>query len=390
MTNLRTRLSGSAIAIDATIAIALTGLSLFALGAGAPDVGASGPLNLALLLLQSVPLVVRRLFPIPVVLVIAGALLAQIALLQPGAELRGASGLLVALYTIGEQLERRVAVPLTAGIGVVMGAAMLNHVGLPEGLQGLIQTELFFFAAWFVGDGVRIRRLYTRALEEKASMLEHAREEEGKRAIAEERQRIARELHDAVTHHVSVVVIQAGAALRALDKRPADVRAALEAIDTTGRTALTDMRRMLGILGDGSTQSEMPGLDRLGDLIEQVRAAGLAVELSVEGDRRPLDAGLELSAYRIIQEGLTNSLKHAAGGRARVTIRYEPDTLEIAIDDERGTGDATHVEPSHQGRGLLGMRERVAMFRGSFSAQPTGSGFRVQARLPVGPASHVL
>jgi signal transduction histidine kinase len=387
MTKIRTRLSGSAIAIDAAIAVVLTLLSLFAVGAGAPDIGASGPLNLVLLLLQSVPLVVRRFFPIPVLLVIAGALLAQVALLPPGAELRGALGLLVALYTVGERLERRVSLPLTVLVGIAIGVSMVGHIGLPESLQGLIQTELFFLASWFVGDGVRIRRLYTRMLEEKASMLEHAREEEGKRAIAEERQRIARELHDAVTHHVSVVVIQAGAALRALEKRPADVRAALEAIDATGRTALTDMRRMLGILGDGKTQGEMPGLDRLGDLIEQVRAAGLAVELSVEGDRRPLDAGLELSAYRIIQEALTNSLKHAAGGRAHVTIRYEPESLAIAIDDERGSGEAAEVEPSHQGRGLLGMRERVAMFRGSFIAQPTGSGFRVQARLPVDPAS---
>jgi signal transduction histidine kinase len=265
---------------------------------------------------------------------------------------------------------------------------MLRHTGLPAGFQAFIQTEIFFVAAWFVGDAVRIRRLYMRALEEQARLEARGRAEQARRAILEERERIARELHDAVTHHVSVIVIQAGGALRALDKRPDESRTALEAIDATARTALTDMRRMLGILGEGGRQEPMPGLDRLGELIEQVRGAGLAVELSVQGAPRRLDPGLELSAFRIIQEGLTNSLKHAGGGRAHVTVRYEPDSLEISIDDERGAGGAAPVEPAHEGRGLVGMRERVAMFRGSFAAQPTPSGFRVTARLPVDePAS---
>jgi signal transduction histidine kinase len=127
----------------------------------------------------------------------------------------------------------------------------------------------------------------------------------------------------------------------------------------------------------------MPGLDRLGDLLEQVRSAGLSVELAVQGERRPLDPGLELSAYRIIQEGLTNSLKHAGGGHARVTVRYEPRSLEISIDDERGSEQRSAVEPAHEGRGLVGMRERVAMFKGTFAAQPTATGFSVTANLPL-------
>ena len=237
--------------------------------------------------------------------------------------------------------------------------------------------------AWFVGDAARIRRLYARAREEQVRLLESQREEESRRAVQDERARIARELHDAVTHHVSVIVIQAGGALRALDTRPAEARAALEAIDATGRLALTDMRRMLGILGEGASGEPLPGLERLGDLVEQVRAAGLAVELSVEGTRRRLDPGLELSAYRIIQEGLTNSLKHTGGGRARVTVRYQPQSLELEIDDERGPGRPAPIEPTHEGRGLVGMRERVAMFGGSLSAEPTAAGFRVTARLPI-------
>ena len=204
--------------------------------------------------------------------------------------------------------------------------------------------------------------------------------------MREERERIARELHDVVTHHVSVIVIQAGGAARVLDKRPEEARSALDAIAATGRQALTDMRRMLGILGESQTAEPMPGLDQLGALVDQVRAAGLDVELAVTGEARPLDPGLEVSAYRIVQEALTNALKHAGGGAARVSIRYAPDALELAIDDVRGSGvpdGADAVEPPHEGRGIVGMRERVAMLRGTFQAEPTPTGFRVTARLPV-------
>jgi signal transduction histidine kinase len=215
-------------------------------------------------------------------------------------------------------------------------------------------------------------------------MLEREREVRAAQAVREERERIARELHDVVTHHVSVMVIQAGGAARVLDKRPDEARSALDAIATTGRQALTDMRRMLGILGESQTAEPMPGLDQLGALVDHVRSAGLDVELAVTGDARPLGAGLEVSAYRIVQEALTNSLKHAGGGRAKVSIRYAADALELTIDDMRGAGPAADdVEPAHEGRGIVGMRERVAMLRGTFHAAPTPAGFRVTARLPV-------
>jgi signal transduction histidine kinase len=369
--------------IDIAIAAGLTVLSLLALFAGAPDLGPEGLANVVLLLSQSVPLAVRRLFPIPVFAIVMGAIIIQMLILPPGAALRSGAGPLLALYTIGERLERRVAVPLVVAALAAIGVLFVGRTPLPDGLQSLIQTELFFGAAWFIGDSVRIRRLYTRTVEQTAELLEREREERAQRAVREERERIAREMHDAVTHHVSVIVIQAGGALRALERRPEEARQALEAIDHTGRQALTDMRRMLGILGEAESQEPMPRLDRLGDLLEQVRSAGLAVELSIEGERRPLDPGLELSAYRIIQEGLTNALKHTGGGRARVTVRYDRESLVITIDDERGLGTGAAIEPEHDGRGLVGMRERVAMFRGSFEAGPTARGFRVHARLPL-------
>jgi signal transduction histidine kinase len=387
LSHLRPDVTVRGLLLDVAIAAGLTLVSLGAVLAGAPDLGPEGMANIALLMLQSVPLAARRLTPIPVFIVIFAAITIQLVILPPGAELRAGLGPLVATYTLGERLERRAALPLLVVSLAVVGALLLAHTGLPAGLQPFIQTELFFAAAWFIGDSVRIRRLYTRSLEQTAELLAREREDRARRAVAEERERIAREMHDAVTHHVSVIVIQAGGALRALDQRPADARTALQAIDHTGRQALTDMRRMLGILGEAESQEPLPGLDRLGDLLEQVRSAGLAVELSIEGEPRPLDPGLELSGFRIIQEGLTNSLKHAGGGRARVTVRYAPAALEISVDDERGTAESAAIEPEHDGRGLVGMRERVAMFRGTFDARPTPKGFRVSARLPLDEAA---
>ena len=241
--------------------------------------------------------------------------------------------------------------------------------------------------AWLLGDATRIRRLYAGTLEERAQRLERERDERAERAVREERERIARELHDVVTHHVSVIVIQAGGALRVIDRRPDEARTALEAIAGTGRLALTDMRRMLGILGEQEASDPTPGLDRLDELLEQLRSAGLAVELVVEGEPRPLDPGLEVSAYRIIQEALTNTLKHASGGRARVVVRYLTDALEIAIEDERGPGAPANLEPPHEGRGLIGMRERAAMLRGTLIAHPTATGFLVTAQLPIDGAA---
>jgi signal transduction histidine kinase len=278
----------------------------------------------------------------------------------------------------------------TAVTAALLAVVFIGRAGLAEVALTLIQTELIFVVAWLLGDATRIRRLYAATLEERAQRLERERDERAERAVREERERIARELHDVVTHHVSVMVIQAGGALQVIDRRPDEARAALDAIATTGRLALTDMRRMLGILGEQVASDPMPGLDRLEELLDQVRAAGLTVDLIVAGDARPLDPGLGVSAYRIIQEALTNTLKHANGGRARVVVRYAADALDITVEDERRPGTSMAMEPPHEGRGLIGMRERAAMLRGTLSAHPTATGFRIAARLPIdrpGPAA---
>jgi signal transduction histidine kinase len=379
----RAALAASPQLLDVALALGLLALSLLAIASGSDRSDAPVPVVVALVILETLPLAVRRRFPLAVFLVVIGAAGVHIALVPAGEELPGALPVLVVLYTVGERLERRLSLTLLAVTAGLVTLLMVAKAPMPDVLQPLIQSVLVCAVAWVVGDASRIRGLYTRTLEEQARLLEREREERARRAVTEERERIARELHDAVTHHVSVIVIQAGGGLRALETRPDEARGALEAIDATGRQALIDMRRMVGVLGEGEAHGPMPGLDRLGDLLEQVRSAGLSVELAVQGERRPLDPGLELSAYRIIQEGLTNSLKHAGGGHARVTVRYEPRSLEISIDDERGSEQRSAVEPAHEGRGLVGMRERVAMFKGTFAAQPTATGFSVTANLPL-------
>jgi signal transduction histidine kinase len=389
ITRLRARHGANRLLIDATIALGLSALSLIAVAGGASDAGRSDPLSIALLMVETLPLVVRRRWPIPVLGVTLGATVLHASLVE-GAVVNESLGALVALFTVAEQYRRRVSVTATLAVAATFGLFIFWKAGAQVALSGLFQTMLSVGIVWALGDWARTRRRFATAIEENARLQEADREERSRRAVQDERERIARELHDIVTHHVSVMVIQAGAGLTALDRRPEGARAALEAIDRTSRQALTDMRRMLGILGDTPSAGEpsrepMPGLRRLGELIEEVRAAGLAVELSIEGARRPLDDGVELSAYRIVQEALTNTLKHAQGARARVRLAYEAHALEIEVTDQGGSGRRDLGGGGHGGRGLIGMRERVALFGGDFEAGGTPGGFRVRARLPLEP-----
>jgi signal transduction histidine kinase len=255
---------------------------------------------------------------------------------------------------------------------------------------------LFVGAAWFLGDGLRIRRGQVVMLEDRASRLEREREERAERAVVEERRVIARELHDVVAHNVSVIVAQAGAAQRISAAQPREALAALGSIEHTGREALVEMRRLMGLLRPDAERvtrrTPQPGLDELETLVEQVREAGVPVLLTIEGERRPLPVGLDLSAYRIVQEGLTNVLKHSRPSRVDVVIRYLPRSLELMITDD---GADLHEQQAEQIDGVdddqapriryghLGMHERVALFGGELSAGPvSGGGYRVSATLP--------
>jgi signal transduction histidine kinase len=221
-----------------------------------------------------------------------------------------------------------------------------------------------------------------RGRDRRAEMAERERELAAREAVVEERARIARELHDVIAHNVSMMVVQAGAERRVLDGGSGSTREVLQTIEQIGRAALTEMRRLVGMLrSDGEDPlAPQPGLDAVATLVGQVCEAGLPVELTVEGERRDLPAGIELSAYRIVQEALTNALKHAGDAHAQVSIRYGADSLELEIlDDGRGGAAA-----SNGGHGLVGMRERVALYGGRFDAsRRPGGGFAVRAKLPI-------
>jgi signal transduction histidine kinase len=237
--------------------------------------------------------------------------------------------------------------------------------------------------AWMLGYGVQLNRARTSLLEEQATQLEREQAARTEAAVEQEQARIARELHDIVAHNVSVIVAQAGAAQRVFDTDSERSRQALGSIELTGREALTEMRRLLGVLRTDRQENRapQPGLDQLPGLVEQMRRAGLPVQLTIGGHRRPLAAGVELSAYRIIQEALTNVLKHAGPTRAWVDLTYHSDFLEVQVRDE-GRGNSGDLVAGH---GLVGMRQRVVLVGGELvvGPAPTG-GFVVTAQLPMG------
>ncbi|WP_069813122.1 sensor histidine kinase [Streptomyces sp. TP-A0874] len=247
-----------------------------------------------------------------------------------------------------------------------------------------------FALAWVLGDSLRTRRAYYAQLEERAAHLEKERETQSKIAVAAERARIARELHDVVAHNVSVMVVQADGAAYVLDAAPDQAKQALETISCTGRQALAEMRRLLGVLraGEGGDYVPQPDVEQLADLIEQVRDTGLPVEYEVRGRPRPLPSGVELTAYRIVQEALTNTRKHG-GPRVAATVRltYGDQELNLLVEDD-GLGAQRELYADSGadglGHGLIGMRERVGMVGGSLDAGPrAGGGFRISAVLPL-------
>ena len=240
-----------------------------------------------------------------------------------------------------------------------------------------------FSGWWAMGRATATRRRQHAELRARAERLERERTENERGAVARERARIARELHDVVAHSVSVMVIQSGAARRVLDTDPAASVAALGAVEDTGREALAEMRRLLGILrpeGERVEHEPQPSLASVGALVDRAQVAGLAVELRVEGDAGPLEPGVDLTAYRVVQEALTNALKHGGDGAARVTLRWSEELLELEVANRIGPGPAGLLAGS--GHGLMGMRERVALCGGQLRAGPSGRGFVVRARLP--------
>jgi signal transduction histidine kinase len=278
----------------------------------------------------------------------------------------------------------------TAGFLTALGvlAAMNALDALAPGLD--LRNSVFFtvvpaVAMLILRRSVRDRELLNETLAARAELLEREQQLRANQAVAEERERIARELHDLVAHNVSVMVVQAGAERHALADDQASTREVLSSIEQAGRQALTEARRLLGMLrrnGDHEELAPQPTIAHLDALVAQVQRAGLPVALTVEGEQVPLPAGVDLCAYRIVQEALTNALKHAGPARADVRLRYVPRGLDVEVrDDGRGLTDANRDGAGH---GLIGMRERVALYGGTLDAGPRqGGGFEIRAHLPI-------
>jgi signal transduction histidine kinase len=285
-------------------------------------------------------------------------------------------------FLFGMNEERRQGL---AGLALIIAVGAVVTRNDPEGATSdLVFTSIVFGAAWLGGLALGVRLEEAAEAKLRAERAEQEREEQARAAVAEERQRIARELHDVVAHSVSVMTVQAGGVRRLLREDQQRERAALEQIEQTGRQALAEMRRLLGILRqptDEPARAPQPGMASLGTLIQQMREAGLPVEYRIRGEPRPLPPGIDVSAYRIVQEALTNALKYAGPARAEVMVSYGREVLQLEVVndgavDQDGDGEAGH--------GLVGMQERVALYGGKLEIGPLGDrGFAVRALLPV-------
>ena len=274
------------------------------------------------------------------------------------------------------------------GLAIVVGAAATLVYNIPgHSVDQLVFIPVDFAVSWVAGVAVRARAEQADVAESRATQAEQGRDAATRVAVAEERARIARELHDIVAHAVSVMVLQVGAVRHQLPDAMAADRDALRSVEQAGRGALAEMRRLLNVMrrdGDGLELAPQPGLDGLDSLIKEIDRAGLPVELRVDGERVPLPPGIDLSAYRIVQEGLTNALKHARATHAEVTVRYAPNAVGIEVHDD-GTG-ATPSDGHRHGHGLIGIRERVRLYGGEMTAGTTnGGGFTLSTRLPLTP-----
>jgi signal transduction histidine kinase len=383
--------------VDSVLALTVGSLGLSVLGdAGSHRVPRL--VNLLFVAAMVAPISVRRKHPVGafVAVIIVGAIEVLVLPRPVGSDV----AVLVVLYTLAAYRPRRVAAP---GLLVCLAGAVVAIVvwAPPRAKHDLYTVGVMFavfclpaLTAWLLGDMMRWRRGFYAALEERAARLERERDAQAQIAAAAERARIARELHDVVAHNVSVMVVQADGASYALDADPERARQALGAIAATGRQALAEMRSLLGVLrsaGDITAElAPQPGIEQLTGLLEQARASGLPVSFTVEGVPRPLPPSAALTAYRVVQESLTNARKH--GGptvTATVTLRFCEDGVAVTVTDD-GKGIAGPADG--QGHGLIGMRERVELFGGTVSTGPRpGGGYRVAATLPVpalaGPAS---
>ena len=334
----------------------------------------------------TLPLLLRRRYAVAVFVLVVAAAWLQL-------ELGGGLGqpffaVVIALYAVGAHA----AAPWTY-LGPATVVLQVLLVDIPRLLDGepadeVVPAWFILLGIWGFGRWMRHRAKVAVALTERVEAAERDQQAQAARAVAEERARIARELHDLVAHSMGVIVIQAQGAQRALDTSPGQARGALAAIESAGRSGLAEMRRLLGLLTDAEVDpgtAPQPTLQEIPDLVERLEAAGMSVNLHVEGAVRALPAGIELTGYRLVQEATTNALKHAGQVPVGVRLRYGPDCLDIEVTDAGATDGQPPVNGHESGyRGLAGMRERVLLYGGTLDTGPRpGGGFSVRATLPL-------
>ncbi|KAB1148556.1 sensor histidine kinase [Streptomyces luteolifulvus] len=389
----RRRLTAHPLALDATLAAGV--LAAMVAGSFVDPHGEDGvswggvhspaPLSLLLMTLGAVALVFRRRAPMTVLLLTGTVSVVECVTGDPRAPV--AMSAVVALYTVAASTDR----PTTWRVGLLTMTVLTGTAMLAGPLPWYAQENLGIFAwtgmAAAAGDAVRSRRAFVHAIRERAERAERTREEEARRRVAEERLRIARDLHDVVAHHIALVNVQAGVAAHVMDKRPDQAKEALAHVREASRSALNELRATVGLLrqsGDPEAPTEpAPGLHRLDELVGTFRSAGLQVEVARADQGTALPAAVGLAAYRVIQEALTNVQKHAGGeAKAEVSVVRVGPHIEVTVLDDGSGEDEDPV--SGGGHGLLGMRERVTALRGTLTTGPRyGGGFRVHAILPV-------
>jgi signal transduction histidine kinase len=304
---------------------------------------------------------------------------------------------LLAVYSVSAYARWALAVTAAVITGIVLVVVNLPVMADENDFVDVVNQFVLIGGAWVVGQNTRYRQRQAELLQERVERAERERRERERIAVLEERGRLAREIHDVIAHSVGVIAVQAGAARAIAEQRPDRAREALAAIEETSKDSLVELRRVLGALrtpGADAALRPAPGLDMLDELVEKVGRAGVSVSVAEEGERRDLPSGVDLSAYRVVQEALTNTVKHAGATTAHVAIRRGPEWLEVEVTDEGRRepssidGDGPGAPPSG-GQGLIGMRERVTILGGDFAAGPTGTGFAVKARFPLRSAEGV-
>lgn len=360
--------------LDGALALALLGASLATIAAAGSLT--ADPVHLGLVLLASLPYALRRRAPLPVLLV-AGVAVFSLLLLGHGTAVIG-TGLFLGAYTVAARTGRGATAIAAAFCGVLLVAvaALPGRMGWPEFATNLA----LFIGAFALGWGARAHAESTRLLAERAELAERAQEEASRMAVSEERLRIARDLHDVVGHSLGVIALQAGVGARVALSDPEEARSSLLAIAERSRASLQEVRQILGALRNPEDDAApSPGLDDLDALVGRAADAGVRVSVTRTGEPWPLTESLGLTAYRVLQESLTNVVKHSGADRAEVEVRYEPDRLVLSVADH-GRGAPAHAR---EGTGQVGMRERVAVWGGRFRAgNRAGGGYEVAAELP--------